>query len=173
MASLNLYPQFETNLMSNHNVIELLLQLKGAKAHGKNYIKVKAHLVRHLLRDHLFAESLLLQPESSDSSAVKELTFLEVRDWRKKSEKGSEYLNNLIVQPQAMFMHLTMTRLKQERGNHCVGENVCFPNCWFLGAPKLVCVVCHSCCFCYSATNMARKMSIKTTFDQTSEMIWL
>ena len=54
MASLSLYPQFETNLMSNRNVIELLLQLKSAKAHGKNYIKVKQHLVRHLLRNRLF-----------------------------------------------------------------------------------------------------------------------
>ena len=42
MASLSLYPQFETNLISNRNVIEVLLQLKSAKAHGKNYIKVKA-----------------------------------------------------------------------------------------------------------------------------------
>ena len=41
MASLSLYPQFETNLMSNRKVIELLLQLKNAKAHGKNYIKVR------------------------------------------------------------------------------------------------------------------------------------
>ena len=41
MASLSLYPQFKTNLMSNRKVIELLLQLKSAKAHGKNYIKVK------------------------------------------------------------------------------------------------------------------------------------
>ena len=40
MASLSLYPQFETNLMSNCKVIELLLQLKSAKANGKNYIKV-------------------------------------------------------------------------------------------------------------------------------------
>ena len=53
MASLSLYPQFETNLMSNRNVIELLLQLKSAKAHGKNYIKVKAHLVSHLLHNRL------------------------------------------------------------------------------------------------------------------------
>ena len=53
MASLSLYPQFETNLMSNRKVIELLLQLKSAKAHGKNYIKVKPHLVRHLLRNRL------------------------------------------------------------------------------------------------------------------------
>ena len=48
MASLSHYPQFETNLMSNRKVIELLLQLKSAKAHGKSYIKVKPHLVRHL-----------------------------------------------------------------------------------------------------------------------------
>ena len=54
MASLNLYPQFETNLMSNRKVIELVLQLKSAKAHGKNYIKVKPHLVRYLLRNRLF-----------------------------------------------------------------------------------------------------------------------
>ena len=39
MASLNLYPQFETNLMSNSKVIELHLQLKSAKTHSKNYIK--------------------------------------------------------------------------------------------------------------------------------------
>ena len=54
MASLSLYPQFETNLMSNRKVIELLSQLKSATAHGKNYIKVKAHLLRHLLRNRLF-----------------------------------------------------------------------------------------------------------------------
>ena len=41
MASLSLYTQFETNLISNRKVIELLLQLKSAKAHGKNYIKVR------------------------------------------------------------------------------------------------------------------------------------
>ena len=54
MASLSLHPQFETNSMSNREVIELLLQLKRAKVHGKNYIKVKPHLVRHLLRNRLF-----------------------------------------------------------------------------------------------------------------------
>ena len=53
MASLSLYPQFETNVMSNHKVIELLLQLKSAKAHDKNYIKVRPPLVRHLQRNHL------------------------------------------------------------------------------------------------------------------------
>ena len=47
-------PEFETNLMSNRKVIELVLQLKSAKAHVKNYIKVKPHLVRHLLRNRLF-----------------------------------------------------------------------------------------------------------------------
>ena len=53
MASLSLYAQFETNLMSNRNVIELLLQLKRAKADGKNYIKVRPPLVRHPLRNRL------------------------------------------------------------------------------------------------------------------------
>ena len=68
MASLSLYLQFETNLMSNRKVIKLLLQLKSAKAHGKNYIKVRLPLVRHLLRDrllqsyfgHLLCEKYLL-----------------------------------------------------------------------------------------------------------------
>ena len=54
MALLSVYPLFEINLMSNRKVIELLLQLKGAKAHGKNYIKVKPHLAGHLLRNHLY-----------------------------------------------------------------------------------------------------------------------
>ena len=47
MASLSLYLQFESNLMSNRKVIDFLLQLKSAKAHGKNYIKVRPPLVRH------------------------------------------------------------------------------------------------------------------------------
>ena len=55
MASLSLCLQLETNLMSNRKVIELVLKLKSAKAHGKNYIKVKPHLVRHLLRNHLLS----------------------------------------------------------------------------------------------------------------------
>ena len=58
MASLSLYPQFETNLMSNRTVIELLLQLKSAKAYGKSYIKVKPHLVHHLLRNRLLASKI-------------------------------------------------------------------------------------------------------------------
>ena len=53
MVSLSLYPQFETNLMSNRKVIRLLLQLKSARAHGKNYVKVKPPLVRHPLRNRL------------------------------------------------------------------------------------------------------------------------
>ena len=59
MASLSLCPECETSLMSNCKVIELLLQLKSAKAHGRNYIKVKPHLVRHLLRNHLFLLEIL------------------------------------------------------------------------------------------------------------------
>ena len=58
MASLSLYTQLETNLMSIRNLIELFLQLKSAKAHGKNYVKVKAHLVRHLLRNRLCTSAL-------------------------------------------------------------------------------------------------------------------
>ena len=48
IVSLSLHPQFETNLMSNRKVIELLLQSKSAKTHGKNYVKVRPLLVRHL-----------------------------------------------------------------------------------------------------------------------------
>ena len=51
MASPSLCPEFKTNFMSNGEVIELALQLKTAKAHGKNYNKVKPRLVRHLLRN--------------------------------------------------------------------------------------------------------------------------
>ena len=55
MASLSLSPQSETNTISNSKVIELLKQLKSAKAHGQNYIKVTPLLVRHLLRNRLFS----------------------------------------------------------------------------------------------------------------------
>ena len=55
MVSLNFYTQFETNLMSDRKVVELFLQLKSAKSHGKNYIKVKPHLVRRLLRNYLLS----------------------------------------------------------------------------------------------------------------------
>ena len=47
-ASLSLYSQFEINLMSNRKVIELYLQLKSARDHGKNYIKVRPPLISHL-----------------------------------------------------------------------------------------------------------------------------
>ena len=60
MASLSFCPQFQTSLMSNRQVIELLLQLKSAKAHSKNYIKVKPHLVRHLLRNCLLQQKVAL-----------------------------------------------------------------------------------------------------------------
>ena len=39
MASLSLYTQFETNLIVNCKVIELLLQLKSAKTHVKVQMK--------------------------------------------------------------------------------------------------------------------------------------
>ena len=57
MALPSLCPEFETNLISNRKVVELVLQLKSAKAHGKNYIKVKPHLVRHPLRNRLLKQS--------------------------------------------------------------------------------------------------------------------
>ena len=60
MASLSLCPQFETNLMSNRKVIELLLQLKSAKAHGKIYRKVKSDLFHHILRNRLLAFAFLI-----------------------------------------------------------------------------------------------------------------
>ena len=53
MARIESATSIETNLMSNRKVIELLLQLKSARAHGKNYIKVKPHVVYHLLGNHL------------------------------------------------------------------------------------------------------------------------
>ena len=40
MVSLSLCPQFETNLMSNRKVIELLLELKSAKAHATNLFAI-------------------------------------------------------------------------------------------------------------------------------------
>ena len=59
MASLSLYLQFKTNLMSNRKVIKLLLQLKNAKADGKSNIRVKVHLVCHLLPNRLLSDSCL------------------------------------------------------------------------------------------------------------------
>ena len=54
MGSLSLCAKLETNLTSNRKVIEVLLRLKSAKAHGKSYIKVLQLLMRHLLRKRLF-----------------------------------------------------------------------------------------------------------------------
>ena len=64
--ALSLYPQFETNMMSNRKVIE---QLKSAKAHSKNYIKVKPHLVRHRLRNRLFSLDCKIIRSSTEESA--------------------------------------------------------------------------------------------------------
>ena len=55
MASPSLSPQFDTNAISNCNVIE------EPKAHGKNYIKVKPLLVSHLLRNRLFVSLCEIQ----------------------------------------------------------------------------------------------------------------
>ena len=101
MASLSLYPQFETNLMSNREVVKLLLQLKSEKAHDKNYIKVKPHLVRHLLRNRLFASahrSVLLSPAFSQISVYLEnkfsLAFYRRRYYRPSEPPGVRSLHN-------------------------------------------------------------------------------
>ena len=77
MTSLSLCPQFETNLISNRIVIELLLQLKSAKDHGKNYIKVKPLLVSHLLRNRLFLRRDL---EPGHNRTLKLVTFTHILD---------------------------------------------------------------------------------------------
>ena len=41
MALLSLYPQFETNLMSNRKILEFLLQLKSAEVQGKKSITAR------------------------------------------------------------------------------------------------------------------------------------
>ena len=74
MASLSLCPQFETNLMLNRKIIELLLQLKSAKTHGKNYMKVKPHLVRHLLRNCLLETLSFASCFETFLSCVKRIT---------------------------------------------------------------------------------------------------
>ena len=81
MASLSLRPQFETNLMSNRKVIELLLQLNSAKAHGKTYIKAKPHLVRHLLRNclsqrHVDNPPLIVPHEKNDTQRAVSLKLI-------------------------------------------------------------------------------------------------
>ena len=45
--------------MSNRKVIELLLQLKNAKDHGENYIKVKQQLIRYLMRNRLLVKATM------------------------------------------------------------------------------------------------------------------
>ena len=64
MASPSLCLEFETNLMSNRKVIELVVQLKSAKVHGKKYIKVKPHLVGHLLGNRPFPQLLSTRTET-------------------------------------------------------------------------------------------------------------
>ena len=59
MALPSLCPEFETNLMSNRKFIQLVLQLKSARARGINYIKVEPQMVRHLLRNRLLTQMSL------------------------------------------------------------------------------------------------------------------
>ena len=74
MASLSLYPQFETNLMSNRKVIKLL-QLKSTKAHGKNYMKVRPPLVRHLLRNRLLSPGMISKKKDFFSENYSDWNF--------------------------------------------------------------------------------------------------
>ena len=71
MASLSLCPQFETNLTPNRKVIEVLLQLKSAKAYGENYIKVVPHIVRYLLRNHLLTSFRISVCKGSREKLIK------------------------------------------------------------------------------------------------------
>ena len=72
MAPLCLSAQFETNLMSNRKVIELLLQLKSTKVHRTNYIEVKPHLVHYLLRNRLLFTYVysLIHYRTTDTATV-------------------------------------------------------------------------------------------------------
>ena len=77
MASLSLFPQFETNLMSNRKVIELLLQLKSARAHVKYHIKVKPYLIRHVLRICLLKAQTPKMGNDRESVNSQRLLFIE------------------------------------------------------------------------------------------------
>ena len=113
MASLSLYPQLETNLMSNRKVTELILQLKSAKAHGKNYIKVKTHLVRHLLRDRLFSLTKLMASHDLPCSTVTNQIALDQRD----SNTIPEFERAMNRRCQALVSkleHFYLTELKHE-----------------------------------------------------------
>ena len=53
MASKNVCPRLETNMVSNSKVIKVSLRFKSARAHSKNDIKVELLLVHHLLHNIL------------------------------------------------------------------------------------------------------------------------
>ena len=82
--------------MSNRTVIELLLQLKSAKAHGKSYIKVKPHLVRHLLRNRLF-EVLFIPVSVTWDRNIKNVLFSQLHQTL-LVEVGGRHLQTLILQ---------------------------------------------------------------------------
>ena len=93
------YPQFETNLMSNRKVIELLLQLKRTKAHGKNYKKLKrtkAHgknykksnhtaifcvIIYSSISSHIFINLVILTLPMFWTDGVRLNTSFHVRNW--------------------------------------------------------------------------------------------
>ena len=75
MASLSLSSQFEIDAVSNGKVTELLLQLKSAKAHGKNSVKVTPLLFRHLLRNHLSSIKIFSRNFSRASPFYRQFVF--------------------------------------------------------------------------------------------------
>ena len=96
MASLSLYGQFETKLISNRKVIELVLQLKDAKAHCKNYIKVKPHLARHLLGNRLlrYSKKYTSLEDISNSLSVCSNSFKASSHFSLHSVRVSSYLTS-------------------------------------------------------------------------------
>ena len=102
MALPSLCHGFETNLMSNRKVIELVLQLKSTKAHGKNYMKVKPHLVRHLLRNSLFHQNATFFLGMEDSKQV--LVILLVSLVGIEMREGETIIRNTEI-PDMVLLH--------------------------------------------------------------------
>ena len=86
MALLSLCLQFETDLISNRKVIELLLQLKSANAHGKKYIKAKPPLVSHLLRNRLFVGFVINVVNQSSRSLGRQDQFFSLLGYEPESD---------------------------------------------------------------------------------------
>ena len=61
-------------------------KVSGAKDHGKNYIKVRPPLVRHLLRNRLFSKSVL------DVKMRLVVTVELGTEWMPKSDSASNFM---------------------------------------------------------------------------------